>query len=47
MALFRGLLLATWYDPSDVQLAEALDDRASFRQFCGFAAHEPTPAVEP
>jgi IS5 family transposase len=25
------------------QLAEALDDRASFRRFCGFAAHEPTP----
>jgi hypothetical protein len=22
---------------------EALDDRASFRRFCGFAAHEPTP----
>ena len=25
------------------KLAEALDDRASFRRFCGFAAHEPTP----
>ena len=24
-------------------LAEALDDRASFRHFCGFAAHEPVP----
>ena len=22
---------------------KALDDRASFRRFCGFAAHEPTP----
>jgi transposase, IS5 family len=43
LALFRALLLATWHDLSDVRLAEALDDRASFRRFGGFAAHEPTP----
>lgn len=43
LALFRALLLATWHDLSDVRLAEALDDRASFRRFCGFAATEPTP----
>lgn len=43
LALFRALLLATWHDLSDVRLADALDDRASFRRFCGFAAHEPTP----
>ncbi|GJE02549.1 IS5 family transposase [Methylobacterium isbiliense] len=43
LALFKGLLLAVWYDLSDVKLAEALDDRTSFRRFCGFAAHEPTP----
>lgn len=43
LALFRGLLLATWYDLSDVKLAEALDDRTSFRRFCGFTAHEATP----
>lgn len=43
LALFRALLLATWHGLSDVRLAEALDDRASFRRFCGFAAHEPTP----
>lgn len=43
LALFRGLLLAMWYDLSDVRLAEALDDRASFRRFCGFAGCEPTP----
>jgi transposase, IS5 family len=43
LALFRALLLATWHDLSDVRLAEALDDRASFRRFCGFAAHELTP----
>ncbi len=43
LALFRGLLLAPWHDLSDIRLAEALDDRASFRRFCTFAAHEPTP----
>ncbi len=41
--MFKALLLAVWYDLSDVKLAEALDDRASFRRFCGFAAYEPTP----
>ncbi|MEE4345325.1 MAG: IS5 family transposase [Paracoccaceae bacterium] len=43
LALFRALLLGQWYDLSDVQLAEALDDRASFRRFCGFAASEDVP----
>jgi IS5 family transposase len=43
LALFRALLLATWHELSDVKLAEALDDRTSFRRVCGFAAHEPTP----
>ncbi len=43
LALFLALLLATRHDLSDVQLADALDDRASFRRFCGFAAHEPAP----
>ncbi len=43
LAMFRALLLAVWHDLSDVKLAEALEDRASFRRFCGFAAHEPTP----
>lgn len=43
LAMFRGMLLAIWYDLSDVKLAEALDDRASFRRFCGFARAEPTP----
>lgn len=42
-AMFRALLLSIWYDLSDVKLAEALDDRASFRRFCGFAANEATP----
>ena len=43
LSLFKALLLAVWYDLSDVKLAEALDDRTSFRRFCGFAADEPTP----
>ncbi len=43
LALFRATLVAVWYDLSDVKLAEALDDRASFRRFCGFSASEPTP----
>jgi IS5 family transposase len=43
LAMFRALLLSIWYDLSDVKLAEALDDRASFRRFCGFTANEATP----
>lgn len=41
--MFKATLLAVWYDLSDVKLAKALDDRASFRRFCGFSASEPTP----
>lgn len=37
------MLLAIWHDLSDVKLADAFDDRASFRRFCGFARTEPTP----
>jgi IS5 family transposase len=43
LAMFKALLLATWHDLSDVMLAEALSDRASFRRFCGFARYEETP----
>jgi IS5 family transposase len=43
LCLLKALLLARWYDLSDVKLAEALDDRASFRRFCGFSKSEPTP----
>lgn len=43
LALFKATLLAVWYDLSDVKLAEALDDRSSFRRFCGFSTYEPTP----
>ncbi len=43
LAMFKAMLLATWHDLSDVRLAEALDDRASFRRFCGFSRTEITP----
>jgi IS5 family transposase len=43
LAPFRAPLLAVWHDLSDAKLAEALEDRASFRRFCGFSAAEPTP----
>lgn len=43
LSLFKALLIAVWHDLSDVKLAEALDDRASFRRFCGFSRFEPTP----
>ena len=37
------LLLSISYDLSDAKLAEALDDRASLRRFCGFSGSEATP----
>ncbi len=43
LPLFKALLIAVWHDLSDVKLATALDDRASFRRFCGFSRSEPTP----
>lgn len=43
LALFKALLIAVWHDLSDVKLADALADRASFRRFCGFSTHEETP----
>jgi len=43
LAMFKALLLAVWHDLSDVKLADALEDRASFRRFCGFSSSEPTP----
>lgn len=43
LAMVKALLLSVWYDLSDVKLAEALDDRASFRRFCGFSKTEATP----
>jgi IS5 family transposase len=37
LAIFRALLLSVWRDLSDVQLSEALEDRALSRRFCGFS----------
>jgi len=36
VAMFRCLLLQSWYDLSDYELEEALEDRLSFRRFAGF-----------
>jgi len=38
LAMFKVLLLATWHDLSEVMLAEALANRATFGRFCGFCA---------
>ncbi|MEZ5932983.1 MAG: IS5 family transposase [Alphaproteobacteria bacterium] len=43
LVLFKALLIGIWHDLSDERLAGAIDDRKSFRHFCGFATHEPTP----
>jgi IS5 family transposase len=40
--MFKALLLSIWYDLSDVKLAEALDDRASFLRFSGFSGTDAT-----
>jgi len=36
LVMFKALLLQQWYGLSDPELEEALDDLASFRDFCGF-----------
>lgn len=43
IAMFKALLLSIWYDLSVVKLTEGLDDRSSFRRFCGFSVSEATP----
>jgi transposase, IS5 family len=43
LALFKAVLISDWYDLSEVKLAEALEDRAAFRRFCGFSMSETTP----
>ena len=47
LAMMKALLLSIWYDLSDIKLAEALDDLASFRRFCGFASDEPRRSAPP
>lgn len=43
LMMSRALLLSVWYDLSDVKLAEPLDERMSFRRFCGCSRSEATP----
>lgn len=43
LSMFKALLLQQWYGLSDPSLEEALNDRLSFRRFCGFALDETTP----
>lgn len=43
LVMFKAVLLQQWYGLSDPELEEALDDRASFRDFCGFALGDETP----
>lgn len=43
LTLFKALLIQTWYDLSDYQLEEALDDRLSFRRFVGIGASDSVP----
>ena len=43
LARFKALLISVWHDLSGVKLAEALDDRSSFRRFSGISPSEPTP----
>lgn len=43
LVMFKALLLQQWYGLSDPELEEALDDRASFRDFCGFVLGDQTP----
>lgn len=43
LSMLRALLLQQWYGLSDPGLEEALNDRVSFRRFCGFALDAGTP----
>ncbi|XWN35282.1 MAG: IS5 family transposase [Roseivirga sp.] len=43
LLLFKMSLLQTWYGLSDYQIEDQLDDRSSFKKFCGLNADHPTP----
>ena len=43
LSMFKALLLQQWYGLLDAALEEALNDRLSFRRFCGFTLDEATP----
>ena len=41
--MFKALLLQSWYDLSDRELSDNLEDRISFSHFCGFSLHHEVP----
>jgi IS5 family transposase len=43
LMVFKALLIQTWYNLSDYELEEALDDRLSFRRFAGLGVGDSTP----
>jgi IS5 family transposase len=43
VAMFKALLLQQWHGLSDPGLEASLEDRLSFRRFCGFALDAETP----
>ncbi len=43
LSLFKALVLQQWHNLSDPGLEEALQDRLSFRRFCGFSLSDATP----
>jgi transposase, IS5 family len=43
LQIFKALLIQTWYNLSDYELEESLDDRLSFRRFVGLGINDNTP----
>lgn len=43
VSLFKVLLLQQWYALSETKLEEALEDRLSFRRFCGLTLEDSSP----
>lgn len=43
LVIFKALLIQTWYNLSDYDLEESLDDRLSFRRFAGLGINDGTP----
>src|ERR671923_2709243 len=47
LAMFKALLLATWYDLSDVMLAEALEAARASAAFAALPAMKKRPSARP
>ena len=43
LMMLKAVLLQQWYGLSDAELEEALNDRVSFRRFCGLSLQEAAP----